>query len=47
MESLGICISGPLYGPVSDAIGRRKPLLVALGLFLMEASSRFLLKTIY
>ena len=31
---VGICLSGPLYGPVSDAIGRKKPLLVALGLFL-------------
>lgn len=32
---IGICVSGPLYGPISDAIGRRKPLLIALGLFLM------------
>ena len=31
---IGICISGPLYGPISDAIGRKKPLLFALGLFL-------------
>lgn len=31
---MGICISGPLYGPISDAIGRKKPLLFALGLFL-------------
>ncbi|MBS0655370.1 MAG: MFS transporter [Verrucomicrobia bacterium] len=30
---IGICIAGPLYGPVSDAIGRKKPLLFALGLF--------------
>lgn len=30
---IGICISGPLYGPISDAIGRKKPLLFALGLF--------------
>lgn len=30
----GICISGPIYGPLSDAIGRKKPLLIALGLFL-------------
>lgn len=31
----GICLSCPLYGPISDAFGRKKPLLVALGLFLM------------
>ncbi|MGE5196537.1 MAG: MFS transporter [Anaerolineae bacterium] len=30
----GICISGPLYGPLSDAFGRKKPLLIALGMFL-------------
>lgn len=30
---IGICISGPFYGPISDAIGRKKPLMVALGLF--------------
>lgn len=32
---IGICISGPLYGPLSDTIGRKKPLLIALGLFLL------------
>lgn len=32
---IGICISGPLYGPISDAIGRKKPLLIALALFLI------------
>lgn len=31
---IGICISGPFYGPISDAFGRKKPLLFALGLFL-------------
>jgi MFS transporter, DHA1 family, multidrug resistance protein len=31
---VGICLSGPFYGPLSDAFGRRKPLLIALGLFL-------------
>ncbi len=31
---VGICLSGPLYGPISDALGRKKPLLVALSLFL-------------
>ncbi len=30
----GICISGPLYGPLSDSFGRKKPLMVALGMFL-------------
>lgn len=32
---VGICVSGPLYGPLSDAFGRKKPLLIALGLFLI------------
>ncbi len=32
---VGICLSGPLYGPVSDSFGRKKPLLIALGLFLL------------
>lgn len=32
---VGICLSGPLYGPISDAYGRKGPLLVALGLFLL------------
>src|SRR5580700_2993957 len=31
---VGICVSGPLYGPLSDAFGRKKPLLTALGMFL-------------
>lgn len=31
---VGICAACPLYGPLSDALGRKKPLLVALGLFL-------------
>ncbi len=31
---IGICISGPLYGPLSDAFGRKKPLMIALGMFL-------------
>ncbi len=31
----GICISGPFYGPLSDSFGRKKPLMVALGLFLL------------
>lgn len=31
---IGICIAGPFYGPLSDAFGRKKPLMTALGLFL-------------
>jgi DHA1 family bicyclomycin/chloramphenicol resistance-like MFS transporter len=31
---VGICISGPLYGPLSDAFGRKKPVMTALGIFL-------------
>ncbi len=31
---VGICVSGPFYGPISDAFGRKRPLLVALGMFL-------------
>jgi DHA1 family bicyclomycin/chloramphenicol resistance-like MFS transporter len=30
---VGICISSPFYGPISDAIGRKKPLIAALGIF--------------
>lgn len=32
---IGICLAGPIYGPISDAIGRKKPLVVALGLFFL------------
>ncbi len=35
LNFIGICVSGPLYGPISDAYGRKKPLMVALGLFLL------------
>lgn len=31
----GICIACPFYGPLSDAFGRRKLLISALGLFLL------------
>lgn len=31
---VGICLSGPFYGPISDAFGRKKPLMVALSMFL-------------
>jgi DHA1 family bicyclomycin/chloramphenicol resistance-like MFS transporter len=30
---VGVCVSGPLYGPLSDAFGRKRPLLAALGIF--------------
>ena len=29
----GICLSSPIYGPLSDAIGRKKPLIFALVIF--------------
>lgn len=32
---VGICISGPLYGPISDAVGRKRPLVIALLIFLI------------
>jgi DHA1 family bicyclomycin/chloramphenicol resistance-like MFS transporter len=32
---VGICLSGPFYGPISDAFGRKKPLLFALLLFFL------------
>jgi MFS transporter, DHA1 family, multidrug resistance protein len=32
---VGVCLACPLYGPLSDAFGRKRPLLVALGIFLM------------
>jgi DHA1 family bicyclomycin/chloramphenicol resistance-like MFS transporter len=32
---VGICLSGPLYGPFSDAFGRKKPIMIALGMFLL------------
>lgn len=32
---VGICASGPFYGPLSDSFGRKKPLLAALGMFLI------------
>lgn len=31
---IGICLAGPFYGPISDAIGRKRPLMIALGMFL-------------
>ncbi|MBP7075308.1 MAG: multidrug effflux MFS transporter [Rhabdochlamydiaceae bacterium] len=31
---VGICVSGPFYGPISDSYGRKKPILIALGMFL-------------
>ena len=32
---VGICLSGPLYGPLSDAFGRKKPMIIALSIFLL------------
>lgn len=32
---IGICLSGPIYGPLSDSYGRKKLLMVALSLFLV------------
>ncbi|MBS0627980.1 MAG: MFS transporter [Verrucomicrobia bacterium] len=32
---VGICLSGPFYGPISDSLGRKKPLMIALLLFLL------------
>lgn len=31
---IGLCVSGPIYGPFSDSFGRKKPLLISLSLFL-------------
>ena len=32
---VGLCLSGPFYGPLSDGLGRKKPLLIALSLFFL------------
>ncbi len=32
---IGMCLSGPLYGPLSDSYGRRIPLLTALAIFFL------------
>ena len=32
---VGICLSGPFYGPLSDSFGRKRPLMVALLLFFL------------
>lgn len=32
---VGVCLSGPFYGPISDSYGRKKPIVVALALFLI------------
>lgn len=32
---IGLCVAGPIYGPLSDSYGRRKPLLFALILFFL------------
>ena len=38
---IGICLSGPFYGPISDSFGRKKPLLAALILFLLGSILTF------
>jgi DHA1 family bicyclomycin/chloramphenicol resistance-like MFS transporter len=30
---IGFCASGLIYGPISDSFGRKKPLMIALGMF--------------
>ncbi len=37
----GICLAGPLYGPLSDAFGRKKPLMTALSIFLVGSILTF------
>ncbi|MFA6914940.1 MAG: MFS transporter [Parachlamydiales bacterium] len=39
---LGICIAGPFYGPLSDSIGRRLPLLWALLIFFIGSIFTFI-----
>ncbi|MBM3194092.1 MAG: multidrug effflux MFS transporter [Chlamydiae bacterium] len=43
---IGICIAGPLYGPISDAVGRKKPLFIALGLFFLGSLITIFAQTI-
>ena len=38
---IGICLSGPFYGPISDSFGRKKPLLFALLLFFLGSVLTF------
>ncbi len=38
---VGICLSGPFYGPISDSFGRKKPLIIALILFLLGSLLTF------
>ncbi len=44
---IGICIAGPLYGPISDAVGRKKPLFIALGLFFLGSIITIFAPTIH
>lgn len=37
----GICIAGPFYGPLSDSIGRRRPLLWSLAIFFIGSIFTF------
>src|SRR5271156_5602586 len=38
---VGICVSGPFYGPLSDSFGRKRPLMIALLLFLVGSILTF------
>jgi len=42
---VGICVSGPLYGPLSDSFGRKKPLIAALGMFFFGSIITLLAQT--
>jgi MFS transporter, DHA1 family, multidrug resistance protein len=43
---VGICVSGPFYGPLSDAFGRKKPLMIALGMFLVGSLLTLIAQTL-
>lgn len=42
---VGICLSGPFYGPISDSFGRKKPLVFALTIFLIGSIITVIAKT--
>jgi len=43
LNFIGICISGPFYGPISDASWQKKPLMAALGYFCWQYHKHSLL----